>query len=105
MPHWYTTAQWHNQFPENSYFDIHQTLKSIKANSTPHDEFSYCPNWLGPQKKGRPQKDKRKKSIADYVKQSAKKKRRTIEATKTPEEERVDLEGNDIKDGQESKAY
>jgi hypothetical protein len=35
MPHWYTTAQWCNQFPENTYIDTHQTLKLIKANSTP----------------------------------------------------------------------
>ncbi len=104
MPHWYTTAQWRNQFPKNSYIDTHQTLKSIKANSTPHDELRYCPTWLGPQKKDRPKKDKHKKSIADYVKQSAKKKRRTTAATKTPEEDRIDLEGKDVKDGQEGKA-
>jgi hypothetical protein len=36
--------------------------------------------------------------------QSAKKKRRATQARKTPVEERVDLEGKDIKDGQESKA-
>jgi hypothetical protein len=54
------------QFCENSYIDIHQTLKSIKVNSTPHDDLRYCPNRLGHQKKGRPKKDKRK------VKQSAK---------------------------------
>jgi hypothetical protein len=59
---------------------------------------------LGPKKKGHPKNDKRNKSIADYVKQSAKKKRRTTKATKTPEEERVDLEGKDVKDGQEGKA-
>jgi hypothetical protein len=47
MPHWYTTAQWHNQFSENIYIHNHQTLQSIKANSTPHDELHYCPNWLG----------------------------------------------------------
>jgi hypothetical protein len=104
MPHWYTTAQWRNQFPENTHIDTQQTLKSIKANSTPHDDLRYCLNWLGPQKKGRPKKDKRKMSIADYVQQSAKKKRRTTAATKMPEEERVDLEGKDIKDGQEGKA-
>ncbi len=104
MPHWYTTAQWRNQFPKNSYIDTHQTLKSIKANSTSHDELHYCPSWLGPQKKGPPKKDKHKKSIADYIKQSAKKKRRTTKATKTPEEERVDLEGKDVKDEQEGKA-
>ena len=43
-------------------------------------------------------------SIADYVQQSAKKKRRTTAATKMPEEERVDLGGKDVKDGQEGKA-
>jgi hypothetical protein len=43
-------------------------------------------------------------SIADYVQQSAKKKHRTTAAVNTPEEERVDLEGKDIKDGQEGKA-
>ena len=93
MPHWYTTAQWRYQFPKNSYIDTHQTLKSIKANSTPHDELYYCPTWLGPQKKACPKNDKRKKNIADHVKQSAKKKCRTTKATKTLEEERVDLEG------------
>jgi hypothetical protein len=87
MPHWYTTAQWHNQFPENSYIDTHHTLKSIKTNSTPHDDLRYCPNWLGPQKKGPLKKEKRKKSIADYLKQSAKKKHRTAAAAKTPVEE------------------
>jgi hypothetical protein len=59
---------------------------------------------LGPQKKGCPKKDERKMSIADYVQQSAKKKHRTTAATKMPEEERVDLEGKDVKDGQEGKA-
>jgi hypothetical protein len=64
----------------------------------------YCPNWLGPQKKGCPKKEKHKKSIADYVKQSAKKKRRTTADAKTPVEERVDLEGKDMQDGQEGNA-
>ena len=103
MPHWYTTTQWRNQFPKNSYIDIHQTLKSIKANSTPHDDLRYCPNWLGPQKKGHLRKDKHKMSIADYVQQSAKK-RRTTAATNMPEEERVGMEGKDVKDEQEGKA-
>ena len=64
----------------------------------------YCPNWLGPQKKGRLKKEKHKKSIVDYVKQSGKKKRGTTANVKTPVEERVDLEGKDVKDGQEGKA-
>ncbi len=105
MPHWNTTAHWRNQFPKNTYITTHQTLQPIKANSTPHDELRYCPNWLGPQKKGRLKKDKCKKSIADHIKQSANKKHRTTKATRTPEEEKVDLEGKDVKDGQEGKAY
>jgi hypothetical protein len=104
MPYWYTTAQWCSQFPENNCIDTQKTLKSIKANSTPHDDLHYCPNWLGPQKKGHPKKDKRKMSIADYGQHSAKKKNRTTAATKMPEEERVDLEGKAVKDGQEGKA-
>jgi hypothetical protein len=59
---------------------------------------------LGPQKKGRLKKEKHKKSIVDYVKQSGKKKRGTTANVKTPVEERVDLEGKDVKDGQEGKA-
>ncbi len=104
MPHWYTTAQWCNPFPKNLYIDTQQTLKSMKANPTPHDDLRYCPKWLGPQKKGHPKKEKCKKSIADYVKQSAKKKRRTTADAKIKVEERVDLEGKEVKDGQEGKA-
>jgi hypothetical protein len=37
MPNWYTAAQWRNQFPKNSYINTHRTLKSIKANSSPHE--------------------------------------------------------------------
>ncbi len=52
MPHWYTTAQWRNQFPKNSYIDTHQTLKSIKANSTPHDDFAFLPELVGVPEEG-----------------------------------------------------
>jgi hypothetical protein len=45
-----------------------------------------------------------KKSIADHIEQSVKKKRRTAKPPKTPEEETIDLEGIDVKDGQEGKA-
>jgi hypothetical protein len=99
MPHWYTTEQCRNQFPENTYIDTHKTLKSIKTNSTPQDDLLYCPTWTGPQKKDHHKKEMRRKSIADHIKQSAKKKHRTTKPTKTPEEERVDLECKDIKDG------
>jgi hypothetical protein len=44
-----------------------------------------------------------RKSIADHNKQSARKKCRTTKPTKKPQEERVDLEGKDVQDGQEGK--
>ena len=62
------------------------------------------PVLVGAPEEGRPKQEKRTKSIADYVKQSAKKKCGTTADAKTPVEERVDLEGKDVKDGQESKA-
>ncbi len=104
MPHWYTAAQWRNQFPDDTTFDMHITLKLIKADLTPHDNIQYCLTWVAPQKKGCPKKDTCRKSITDHIKQSAKKKCRTKKTTKTPEDETVDLEGKSIKDGQEGKA-
>jgi hypothetical protein len=102
MPHWYTTEQWRNQFSEDTFINTHKTLKSIKANSTPQEDIHCCPTWAAPQKKGHPKKAMCRKSIAaDHIKQPAKKKRRTTELTKTPEEETMDLEGKDVKDGQE----
>jgi hypothetical protein len=56
-----------------------------------------------PQKKSRLKKEMCMKSIADHIKQTAKKKHRITQPTKTLEEERVDLEGKDVKDGQEGK--
>jgi hypothetical protein len=78
------------------FFYMHITLKSIKANLTPQDNIRYHPIWAAPQKKGCPKKETHRKT--------AKKKRRTKKTTKTPEAERVDLEGKVVKDGKESKA-
>jgi hypothetical protein len=75
----------------------------IKVNSTPQDNIRYCPTWAGPQKKGRPKKEMHGNSIADHIEQSAKKKCRTTKPTKTPEEERVDLEGKGVNNRQEGK--
>jgi hypothetical protein len=55
--------------------------------------------------KGHLKKAMRRKSISVHIEQSAKKKRSTTKPTKTPEEERMDLEGKDIKDGQEGKVW
>jgi hypothetical protein len=37
MSHWYTPAQWCNQFPEDAIFNKHITFKSIKASLTAQD--------------------------------------------------------------------
>ncbi len=58
---------------------------------------------MATQKKGHPKKEMQRKSIADHIEQSATKKRMTTKPTKTSEEKRVDLEGKDVKDGQEGK--
>ena len=85
MPHWHTTSQGNNQFSEDATFDTHVTLKSIKASSTPQDNIQYCHRWATPQKKGAKKKRRAKKTI-------------------TPEEVTVDLEGKDVKNGQEGTA-
>ncbi len=59
---------------------------------------------MAPRKKDRLKKEMRRKSIADKIKQLAKKKHKTKKTTKTAEEERVDLEDKDVNDGQEGKA-
>ncbi len=103
MPYCYTTAQWHNQYPEDRIIDTHLTLKSIKANSTPQDNICYCSTWATTQKKGHLKKETHRKSFADHIEQLAKQKHRT-KNTKIAEEERADLESKDVKDGQEGKA-
>ncbi len=67
-------------------------------------QFTLLFNLGGGKKKSRPKKEMVRKSIADHIEQSAKKKLRTTKPTKTPLEERVDLKGKDVKDGQEGKA-
>ncbi len=104
MPHWYTIEQWRNQFPEDTFINMHKTLKSIKANVAPQDNIRYCPTWVAPQKKGPPKKETCRKSISEHIQQPTMKKHSTTKPTKTPEEERVDLESKDVKDGQEGKA-
>jgi hypothetical protein len=51
--HWYTAAQWQNQFLDKATFNINITLKLIKASLAPQDNIQYCSMWAAPQKKGR----------------------------------------------------
>ena len=76
MPYWLTTAHWRVQYPENLYCRTEITMKSIQAMSTPEDDLPFCPSWSAANKKGRPKKNERIKSVMDHIEESAKKKRK-----------------------------
>jgi hypothetical protein len=76
MPYWLTTAHWRVQYPENLYCRTEITMKSIQAMSTPEDDLRFCPSWSAANKKGRPKKNERIKSVMDHIEESAKKKRK-----------------------------
>jgi hypothetical protein len=52
------------------------TMKSIQAMSTPEDDLRFCPSWSAANKKGRPKKNERIKSVMDHIEESANKKRK-----------------------------
>jgi hypothetical protein len=76
MPYWLTTAHWRVQYPEDLYCRTDITMKAIQAMSTPEDDLRFCPSWSAVNKKGRPKKNERIKSVMDHIEESAKKKRR-----------------------------
>lgn len=76
MPYWWTTAQWRKQYPENTYCRTEISIEGVKATSKPEDDIVYCPAWTAANKKGRPKKNARMKSIMDHIEESAKKKRK-----------------------------
>ncbi len=51
-------------------------MKYIQAMSTPEDDLRFCPSWSAANKKGRPKKNERIKSVMDHIEESAKKKRK-----------------------------
>jgi len=76
MPYWLTTAHWRAQYPENLYCRTNILMKSVQRISNPEDDIRFGPSWLAANKKGRPKKNKRIKSVMDHIKESAKKKRK-----------------------------
>jgi hypothetical protein len=76
MPYWWTTAHWRTQYPENTYCRTDISIEGVKATSKPEDDIVYCPAWTAANKKGRPKKNARMKSIMDHIEESAKKKRK-----------------------------
>jgi hypothetical protein len=76
MPLWWTTAQWCNQFPIRATMRSDITMNAIKTRHSRDELLRYCPVWSAAAKKGCPKKHKRRKSIMDHIKESAKKKRK-----------------------------
>jgi hypothetical protein len=67
MPYWLTTAHWRAQYPENLYCRTDISMKSVQAMSNPEDGIRFCPSWLAANKKGRPKKNERIKSVMDHI--------------------------------------
>jgi hypothetical protein len=74
MPYWWTTAHWRAQFAMDVYCPIDISLNSVKSMTIADDRLWYCPSWVAAKKKGQPKEDVREKSVADHIKESAKKK-------------------------------
>jgi hypothetical protein len=49
-------------------------MNAIKATSNPDNDLCYCPTWTAGNKKGRPKKNARQKSVVDLIAESSNKK-------------------------------
>ena len=76
MPYWWTAAHWRAQYAADMYCSAAISISSIKANTRPDDKLRYCPSFLAGNKKGRPKKNVRQKSLVDLIEESATKKRK-----------------------------
>jgi hypothetical protein len=116
MPYWLTTAHWRVQYPEDLYCRTEITMKAIQATSTPEDDLRFCPSWSAANKKGRPKKNERIKSVMDHIEEAATKKRKrrvkyfckichkfnhnTQDCWKNPENKATNMQGStDVGDG------
>ncbi len=75
MPYWWTTAHWRAQFAMDVYCPTDISLNTVKSMTIADHRSRYCPSWAAAKKKGRPKEDVREKSVADHIKELAKKKR------------------------------
>ena len=78
MPYWWTTAQWREQYPLHIKCNADISMETIKGKYRTDDSLFYCPTWTGGMKKGRPKANAREKGIADYIKDSGKKRKRIV---------------------------
>jgi hypothetical protein len=76
MPYWWTNAHWQAQYSVNVECSADIAISTLKDKYTPDKTLCYCPAWTAGKKKGLPKVNVRKKSVIDYVAESAKKKRK-----------------------------
>jgi hypothetical protein len=74
MPYWLTTTHWQAQFAMNVYCPTDISLNTVKSMTIIDDCLRYCPSWGDAKKKGWPKEDVCEKSVADHIKELAKKK-------------------------------
>ena len=75
MPYWWTTEHWQDQYAMEVNCRTDILLNTVKTSTRADDTIRYVPAWLAAKKKGRPKEDIREKSVADHIKELAKKKR------------------------------
>jgi hypothetical protein len=51
-------------------------MNAVKAASNPEDDLRHCPAWTAGNKKGRPKKNNRQKSVIDLIEESSTNKRK-----------------------------
>ena len=76
MPYWLTTAHWRAQYPTDLRCHADISIATVKAAHQPDELLVYCPTWSASNKKGRPKKNVREKSVSDHIKDAASKKKR-----------------------------
>ncbi len=76
MPYWLTSAHWQAQYAADVYFRTDVSMNAVKATSNPEDYLCYSPAWTAGNKKGRPKKNIRQKSVIDLIEESSNSKRK-----------------------------
>jgi hypothetical protein len=76
MPYWFRTAHWRRQYPRNVPCNGRVNLRFVMSKYEPEGDIQYCPEWLAPNKAGRPKKNTRIMGPTDHIAASAKKRKK-----------------------------
>ena len=75
MPYWFRTEHWRRQYPRHVTCNGTVNLRLVMSKYDPEGDIQYCPEWLAPNKAGRPKKNARKLGPTDHIASSAKKRK------------------------------